>query len=103
MRQHKYVYIWSYVVKPGSDTAFRELYGPEGRWVALFRQAEGYLDTRLLCDRKKPNRYVTIDSWISQEAHARFRREDAERFAELDQEGKQLTLEETYLGEYRSV
>ena len=95
-----FIYIWAYRVQPPRADEFRRLYGPEGAWVRLFRQAAGYLDTHLYRDRNDGDRYVTIDRWESEEAFRSFRARFAEEFERLDSEGEHLTLEETPLGEF---
>jgi heme-degrading monooxygenase HmoA len=97
-----YAYLWEYEVRPEAGEAFRREYGPEGGWVTLFRRAPGYVGTQLLQDRQRPRRYVTIDTWDSAESHARFKRQFADDFAELDRRCEALTLRETLLGEFHA-
>lgn len=96
-----FVYLWVYRVSPERLDEFDELYGPEGSWVSLFRQATGYLDTQLLRDRNESSRFITIDRWESGEDYANFRESFATEFEHLDHLGEQLTVEETALGEFR--
>lgn len=96
-----FVYLWVYRVSPERLDEFLELYGPEGSWAALFRQAPGYLDTQLLRDRNESSRYITIDRWESKHAFTAFRESFAREFENLDRLGGQLTDEETPLGEFR--
>ena len=58
-----FIYVWAYRVARERADEFHRLYGPEGAWVRLFRQAPGYLDTHLYRDRNDGDRYVTIDRW----------------------------------------
>ena len=95
-----FAYIWVYDVLPGQVDDFRHLYGPSGRWVALFRQAPGYLDTQLLQDRTQARRFVTIDRWESREAFTAFRLDFADEFDRLDGIGDQMTSNEVLLGEF---
>jgi quinol monooxygenase YgiN len=95
-----YVYLWEYRVRPEATAQFQEKYGAEGAWVALFRRATGYLRTELLTDLDDPYRYVTIDTWESQQAYDRFRQTFASEFAELDALCEGLTLEEVRLGHF---
>jgi quinol monooxygenase YgiN len=87
-------------VRPGAETEFRLLYGPNGTWVRLFRQAPGYLETRLLQDLDQPGRFVTIDRWADQAAFAAFRRRFAREFEELDTRCAALTEHEAELGRF---
>ncbi len=98
-----FVYIWAYRVSPQRADEFRRLYGPEGAWVQLFRQAPGYLGTELFRDRDDGDRYLSIDRWESEEAFRHFRSRFAEEFERLDSDGEQLTFEETPLGEFGSA
>ena len=34
--------LWEFRIQEGRGAAFEELYGPEGGWVRLFREARGY-------------------------------------------------------------
>ena len=95
-----FLYIWAYEVAPENRDEFRDLYGPTGRWVALFRQAHGYVDTQLLVDLDEDGRFVTIDRWESKAAFDVFRSEFAEEFDALDAHGESLTLTEVLLGEF---
>lgn len=98
-----FVYAWVYEVYPGMADEFREMYGPDGPWVALFRQAPGYLDTQLLRDRNDQTRFMTIDRWHSEDAFARFRANFRDQFEHLDRLGEQLTLTENPLGEFEPL
>lgn len=98
-----YTYIWEFEVRPESESRFREVYGPEGAWVALFRQGPGYVSTQLCRDRHNRGRYVTVDTWASREAHEAFKRAFAVPFAELDASCEALTVRETLVGEFDVV
>jgi hypothetical protein len=41
------------------------VYGADGPWVALFRQATGYIDTLLLQDRADAHRLITVDRFCT--------------------------------------
>jgi heme-degrading monooxygenase HmoA len=98
-----YAYIWEYEVRPEADDRFREIYGADGAWVALFRQAPGYVSTRLYRDRHAPHFYVTVDTWTSREAHQSFRQQFAGPLLELDTVCEALTEREVLLGEFDLV
>jgi heme-degrading monooxygenase HmoA len=98
-----YTYIWEYEVRPDADSRFREAYGSHGAWVALFRQAPGYVSTELYHDLNAPHFYVTVDTWASRVAHQAFRRQHASAFAELDAACEELTVREALLGEFDLV
>lgn len=101
MASDSFTYVWAYRVLPDRTDEFLGLYGPEGAWVRLFRQAPGYLGTDLYADRDDRSRYVSVDRWESEDAFRGFRERFSEEFECLDREGEELTLEETPLGEFR--
>jgi heme-degrading monooxygenase HmoA len=98
-----FAYIWAYRVPTATSDLFRALYGPNGEWVGLFRQASGYIDTQLLQDRDDPERFVTIDRWETEESFNDFRADFSLEFERLDRKGDQFTVEEMSLGEFRSA
>lgn len=97
-----YVTVWEFRVRSERRPEFERLYGPQGSWVGLFRQAAGFVGTELLHDRSDPLRYLTIDRWTSPEAYRAFRDEFARPYAALDEACADLTTHETALGEYES-
>lgn len=94
-----HVVIWEYETRPGSESAFEQLYGPAGAWVELFREHRGYLGTELLRD-ERPQRYVTVDRWESEVDYAAFLADAASRYAGIDALGDALTAEERLIGRY---
>ena len=103
MSADSFIYIWAYRVPPEMVDEFRRIYGTQGAWVRLFRQAPGYLDTNLYQDRNDGERYVTIDRWESDTAFRDFRARFTKEFEQLDSDGEHLTLEETPLGELDQI
>jgi quinol monooxygenase YgiN len=95
-----YVFMWEFEVRPEHEAAFREAYGPDGAWVALFRQAPGFVSTDLYRDRDRPLRFLTVDTWESEAAHDAFRRRFGDAYAQLDAAGARLTRRETPLGRF---
>jgi heme-degrading monooxygenase HmoA len=95
-----YVYLWEFIVKPDHSEEFERVYGPTGLWVALFRRAPGYVDTRLLRDRANPRRFITIDRWKSAHAYRAFRAAFKCEYSEIDQHCARLTTQEIALGEF---
>jgi heme-degrading monooxygenase HmoA len=98
-----YAYIWEFHVRPGKQADFENIYGPEGKWVELFRQAHGYLGTLLLKDRSNSARYVTIDRWRSEQDCEAFRVRFSREYEALDQMCQELTLHEMSLGAYERL
>jgi quinol monooxygenase YgiN len=95
--------VWRFRVAAERADEFRRTYGPGGEWVALFRKGEGFLGTRLLCDRDDPLVFVTIDEWRSAEAYRAFR--DAFRldYEALDRMCEGFTVEESLIGTFETA
>lgn len=98
-----FVYVWAYEVLSEKVDDFLRLYGPGGAWISLFRLAPGYIDTQLLVDRSRDDRFVTVDRWESRQAFADFRRNFAEEFDRLDRMGEEMTSNEVLVGEFDSA
>ena len=96
------VLVWEYRVAAAQAEEFARRYGPDGDWVRLFRQADGFLDTQLLHDAEDAQRYVTIDRWRSAEHFAAFRTRFAADYAALDAQCEALTAAEHRLGAFVS-
>lgn len=97
------VYAWAFQVPPDQEAAFRAAYGPSGAWASLFRRGEGYLGTTLLQDMEQPGRYLTLDHWISAEAHDAFLARHRADYDALDHRCERLTDAERNLGTYGEV
>ncbi|MEZ0472240.1 antibiotic biosynthesis monooxygenase family protein [Luteimonas salinilitoris] len=96
-----FVVIWEYEIRADATDAFESMYGADGAWVALFRQAPGYLGTELLRDRR-PRRYLSLDRWATEADYDAFLAATGARYAELDALGDALTLAERRIGRYRA-
>ncbi len=88
--------LWTYRVEQGWAPLFEAIYGPDGDWAQLFRQAEGYCGTELL--RQAEGRYATIDRWESAAHFEDFRQRFAEDYARLDARCEALTEVEDFVG-----
>jgi heme-degrading monooxygenase HmoA len=95
-----YVYVWEFLVAPGREQEFLAAYGADGKWARLFRQADGYIETLLLRDRTVAERYLTIDRWSSEDAHAAFLQRFRSQYEALDRECEDLMRYEASLGSY---
>lgn len=100
MKSDGYATLWEFTVLPARQSEFEAEYGLEGRWVALFRCAPGYLGSELLRDLDHSLRYVTIDRWESADAYHDFRRRFAAEYERLDREFEGWTTREASLGEF---
>src|SRR5262249_54150459 len=90
--------LWTYRVEPQWADLFEAIYGPDGDWAQLFRQAPGYRGTELL--REGDGRYATIDRWDNGTDFRLFKANFAEAYALLDERCEALTEEEQFIGEF---
>jgi heme-degrading monooxygenase HmoA len=98
-----YTYVWEFTVDESARAEFEREYGPDGRWVALFRSAPGYLESLLLRDEAIPGRYLTVDRWQSEAAYRAFRADFAVQYAALDRDCERLTQTEHALGSFTEL
>ena len=96
-----FAYLWEYLVRDDHVDEFRLIYGPHGKWVELFSQSNGYMETELHRDITNPSRFLTIDYWVSKEARDQFQEQFASDFAALDKTCEALTVEEHFVGDFR--
>ncbi len=96
----RYMILWEYRVRRGSERRFERIYGPRGDWARLFRRARGYRGTALYRDAETRGRYATRDAWTSKAAFNAFKKKFAAEYAELDRECKNLTESETRIGAF---
>ena len=102
MNQH-FVYIWEYKVRDIHQEQFLKIYGPEGKWVQLFKKADGYIRTYLYQDIEDDERFVTVDCWKSKRHRDNFRIEFSREFDHLDDLAEKYTAHEISLGEFYSM
>jgi heme-degrading monooxygenase HmoA len=95
-----YEILWEYEVRPGQTAAFETLYGADGEWAQLFREADGYVETVLFRDTNDPARYLTIDRWRSRAAFEAFAQASGSAYAALDRRGDELTVSERRIGAF---
>lgn len=103
MDDHSYLYIWKFQVLPDKEAEFRSIYGPEGKWVQLFRQGAGYRQTLLLRDLDVSGAYTTVDMWESEDSFNVFKKEFASEFETLDKHCENLTESEELVGRFVSL
>ncbi len=95
-----YEIFWEYEIRPGQTAAFEKLYGADGEWARLFRQADGYVETLLFRDTDRPTRYLTIDRWRSRAAFDTFFEAAGPVYVALDRRGDALTVRERRIGAF---
>jgi GNAT superfamily N-acetyltransferase len=92
--------VWEFHVAPAQRAEFLRVYGAGGEWTRLFERAAGFRGTRLLGDRRDPERYVTIDRWDSEAAFGAFRERYADEYEVLDRRCEVLVESETLWGRF---
>jgi len=97
-----YVIEWDFLPASGRETEFVATYGPDGAWVDLFRQGQGYLGTELLRLAEKPGWFRTVDRWVSKDDYLTFRRMFATEYAQIDSASETLTTFEVQVVQSRS-
>jgi len=95
-----YACVWEFRVRPAFVAEFERAYGPNGEWAALFRQAEGFVRTELHRDVDDPLRFITVDHWVSRDAHAAFQRGFRDAYTQLDDHCEAFTVEEWLIGDF---
>lgn len=95
-----YVYIWEFEINEACREQFLHSYGPDGEWVALFRQAPGYVGTTLMSDTEHPLRFLTLDRWRSREAQQEFAADYRDEYACIDSQCEAFTVREACVGHF---
>ncbi|HSB89558.1 MAG TPA: antibiotic biosynthesis monooxygenase [Anaerolineales bacterium] len=93
--------IWQYEVKEGARDRFELAYGPGGMWSELFSKAPGFRGTALLRDSGNPHRYLTIDSWDTEEQRKAVLAQRAEEISALESAFREWTERGAEIGVYR--
>ena len=88
--------LWEFEAREEKKEEFEREYCAKGGWAKFFRRSPAYHGTKLLVDSE--NRYITCDSWDSQEAYEEFRLANRQEYEELDDRYKALTVSERCLG-----
>ncbi len=96
----RFTYIWEYMVKDEYLEEFKQVYGPEGEWVQLFKNAKGYQFTELHQDISHPNRFVSVDYWNSRADRDAFQKQFHEEYKDLDSRCEKFTSDEKWLGDF---
>ena len=96
----QFLVIWEFLVRPGKEQLFEQIYGPDGDWIRLFRQGHGYCGTKLASDYDQPRRYVTLDFWESQEDFEKFKSQHADEYKAIDVKCEALTEKEKEVGKF---
>jgi hypothetical protein len=98
--ENRFTYVWEFEVPAAADAEFQRAYGPSGHWATLFRRDAAHIETLLLQDKSRSDRYITIDRWKSEDAYRAFRERFRNEYETLDRACESLTSHEANLGEY---
>jgi heme-degrading monooxygenase HmoA len=98
-----YLIFWEFRPNPEKEAEFRVVYGPHGEWARFFRRSYQFLGTELLRDESDPQRYVTVDRWVSRQAFEAFRRQYEAEYFDLDRRCEALNAREIPLGAYETI
>ncbi|MGA2992540.1 MAG: antibiotic biosynthesis monooxygenase [Candidatus Korobacteraceae bacterium] len=99
-RVDMHVIVWEFKPKADCEVEFERIFGPGGDWVRLFHKSQGFVGTELLRDASRPERYVTVDRWTSQEDFRHFRVQFGEEYESLDRQCQELIGEERRIGSF---
>lgn len=94
---------WRFVVKPGKQPEFEELYGPGGLWAGLFHESRAYHGTILLRSQERDREYKLVDFWDHRDDFEAFKKKFASAYGALDHEGEGLTEQEEHLGWFEDL
>ena len=93
--------VWEFRVKESIRSKFLRYYSSTGVWAMLFRKSPAYRETKLPQDTRDENRYVTIDSWETEEAFESFQKQFSEEYRALDKECEEFTEAERKIGLFK--
>ena len=96
-----YNIITEYTVEEDKLPDFQAAYNPTGKWPLFLKQADGYLQSRLLADDEQQNVYLTIDRWASKEDCNTFIATDPYR--ELDTQLESVAGVKRRIGAYSAI
>ena len=97
-----HVRVWSFQPATDREHEFAAAYAGDGVWARLFRQAEGFVGTRLLAPEEAGGRWLTLDEWQSRDAFDRFQLAHGDAYRSLDDELSGLTTDERFIGAFES-
>jgi quinol monooxygenase YgiN len=90
--------LWEYIVRDEYLDQFIEMYSPNGSWSKLFSKHPGFIRTELIQDSSNPNRFVTIDHWVSLSTYANMKHRSRNEYKSIDEHCEVFTVDETYIG-----
>ncbi|MCB2217852.1 antibiotic biosynthesis monooxygenase family protein [Desulfofustis glycolicus] len=95
--------LWEYIVRDGYLDQFLQAYASDGTWAELFRKHPGYLKTELIRDSSNPNRFITIDHWVSLPAYSTMKHLSRNEYKSMDEHCEKFTVDENYIGVFAQL
>lgn len=95
-----YLIVWEFRVRTGMEKRFEAAYGSDGAWARLFQKAKGYVGTELNRDTQDPQRFVTLDFWMSRGAYETFREQHLAEYKTIDERCAAMTENEAEVGKF---
>ncbi len=99
-REGVYVRMCEFRARPGLESDFEGIYGPEGDWAQLFRRSKAFLRTELHCDLETKGRYVTVDYFTSRSAYSGFLEAARKDYEALDRRCETVRMSEAPIGSF---
>jgi hypothetical protein len=88
-------------VREGKRAKFEIVFGPNGIWARLLRQAEGYIATVVQGESPNDRKYRVRDFWKGHRGFEMFRERFSEDFARFDREiVDELVEKQEFVGAY---
>ena len=98
-----HIIIWEFTVREQYIQEFISDYGSNGSWASLFRRAEGFLGTELLCSSHQANVFLTVDRWESATCFDNFQARFGAEYKTMDTQLEGYTLSEKKVGVFSQV
>lgn len=96
------VRVWAFHPRSDRLDEFRQRYGPDGAWAALFRRAEGFLETTLVAAADGAS-FLTLDRWRDAESFDAFLQANRAEYDALDRDCDALLEEEREVATLRAA
>jgi hypothetical protein len=82
--------MWQFDVKDGREGEFEQLYGVDGEWAAMNRQARSYLGSSFLREQNRSSRYILIEYWSEMLVYEQHRVFRSDAIASLEERSRAL-------------
>jgi len=93
-------HVWKFRPPRGREAEFAAAYGEAGDWAQLFRNAPGFLGTKLLRPAEPEGWWLTIDRWESHANFDAFTEVFGKQYRALDASLEGVAGEEEFVGAF---